>query len=119
VCVALARAQSAIKLMQPPWPMNPLISQFFDALDKHPQVVPDKMIQTYLGAARSKSDQEALHQLMILQDFLDSQLAPNDIDRATVSLCKRMAERMVKVGIWNDGALGQFSRWPLEGGSSC
>jgi hypothetical protein len=67
------------------------------------------MILTYLGSARGKGDQEALRQLTILQDFLDTQVAPNDIDRATVSLCKCMAERMVKRGIWTEGALDQFS----------
>jgi len=94
--------------------MNPLVEQFLAELDKFPQTLPDKMIQRYLGAARAKNDDEALRRLMILQDFLDTQLAPNDIDRATVLLCKRMAERMVKTGIWTEGALGQFLRWPPE-----
>jgi hypothetical protein len=94
--------------------MNPLVEQFFDALDKFPQAVPDKMIQPYLSVAKARDDKEAQHQLTILQDFLDTQVAPNDIDRATVSLCKRMAERMVKAGIWTEGVLGQFALWPPE-----
>jgi hypothetical protein len=94
--------------------MNPLVEQFFDALDEFPQAAPDKMIQTYLGAAWSKNDQEARHQLTILRNFLDTQVAPNDIDRATVLPCKRMAERMVKAGIWTEGVLGQFALWPPE-----
>lgn len=94
--------------------MNPLITQFFDALDKYPQALPDKMILRYLGAARAANDQEAHRRLTILQDFLDTQVAPNDIDLATVSLCKRMAERMVTAGIWTEGVLGQFALWPPE-----
>ena len=94
--------------------MNHLVKQFFDDLDKFPQAVPDKMIRRHLGVARSKDDQEAHRQLKILQDFLDTRVAPNDIDRATVLLCKRMAERMVKAGIWTEGALGQFLLWPPE-----
>jgi len=89
--------------------MNPLIKQFLDALDQHPQAVPHEMIKTYLGAARSKNDQEAWRQLTILQDFLDTKVALKDVDRATVSLCKRMAERMVKAGTWTESALVQFS----------
>jgi hypothetical protein len=94
--------------------MNHLVEQLFDALDKFPQAVPDKMILTYLGSARAQNDREGLRQLTILQDFLDTQVVPNDIDRVTVLLCKRMAERMVKAGIWTEGALGQFSLWPHE-----
>jgi hypothetical protein len=94
--------------------MNHLVEQFFDGLDKSPQAVPDKMILTYLGSARGKGDQEGFRQLTILQDFLDTQVVPNDIDRATVLLCKRMAERMVKAGIWTEGVLGQFLLWPPE-----
>jgi hypothetical protein len=95
-----------------------IIDQFFDALDKFPQAVPDKMIQRYLGAAKAKNDQEALRQLRIFQDFLDTRLAPNDIDRVTVSFCKRMAQRMVKAGIWTEDVLGQFSIWPPEADST-
>jgi hypothetical protein len=86
----------------------------FPLLDKYPQALPDKMIRPYLSVAKATDDQEALRQLTILQDFLDNRVAPNDIDRATVSLCKRMAERMVKAGIWTEDALDQFSLWPPE-----
>lgn len=94
--------------------MNPLVQQFFDVLDKFPQAVPDKIIQRYLGAARASKDQEALRQLTIFEEFLDTQVARNDTDKATVSLCKRIAERMVKAGIWPESVLGQFARWPPE-----
>src|SRR5437870_2847557 len=95
--------------------MNPVVEQFFDAFEnKLPQYAPDKIIHTYFGAARSRNDQEALRQLTIFRDFLETQVVQNDIDRATALLCKRIAERMVKLGIWNEGALGQFVRWPPE-----
>lgn len=94
--------------------MNPFVEQFFDALDEFPQAVPDKMIQTYLGAASAANDQEALRQLTILRDFLGTRVVRNDTDRAAVSLCKRIAERMVKAEIWTEDALDQFSLWPPE-----
>ena len=79
-----------------------------------PLVVPASAIQTYLGACGPKSEPEAHRQLTILKMFLDTQLLPIGIEKATESLCKRLAERMVKAGDWSENALGQFGRWPPE-----
>ena len=62
----------------------------------------------------SRNDQKALYQLTILQAFLDSRLAPIDTNPATLFLCKRLAEKMVKKGIWPEDVLGQFSKWTPE-----
>jgi hypothetical protein len=94
--------------------MEPLAEQYLAAVDKFEAAAPDKILLTYISSAMSRNDQKALYQLTSLQAFLDNRLAPIDTDSATLFLCKRMAEKMVKKGIWPEDVLGQFSKWPPE-----
>jgi hypothetical protein len=90
--------------------MREIVQQFFNAIEKKlPRCPPDKLLPTYLDAAKALGDQKGLRQLTIFQDFLYSRLSPIDLDPATLLLCKRVAKRMVKLRIWPDNVLDQFS----------
>ena len=79
-----------------------------------PQGTPDKTIQIYFGAARNRRDPEGLRQLAALQNFLDNQTVPRDIDPETLLLCRRMAAEMVNRGLWSMTPEGHFIPVPPE-----